>query len=151
MLENIIIASTNLYGIIAYPYCTSFEQTILLLAIVTSTIYHVIEKHKQGMTGLPVFNGLTAHTVFLNIDRMCALITFCTFFDYDHMFEPKIIMCLCTGLFMMYLAEMVYRDPVHKYNYIFTHCAWHILAYHTIYLVKHNSMCYNAQELISNQ
>jgi hypothetical protein len=136
MLENILVALTNLYGFRAYFYCSKFEQSVLLSAMISSIIYHLIEHHKHGMPGISFFNSVDSHIIFLNIDRLYAVICFLTFFEVNMLNDQNLVICFGTGLFMMFLSEMIFKTPKYKYAYMITHCMWHFLAFHTIYLLR---------------
>lgn len=135
MWQNILVSSSMAYGLRAL----SIAPTPILFwtmsgSILSSVAYHLIEKHKHQMKGIGYFNDIVSHHVFLNIDRIFAIaLGSQILFDYQRWYTDKyIIGCGLIGFTLMTLSEMVYKK--NKFMYIITHCGWHLLAFHSVYL-----------------
>ncbi|QKF94464.1 hypothetical protein QKU48_gp1006 [Fadolivirus algeromassiliense] len=74
---NIIVASTNFYGIYGvYTYYNNnqyIESFIIFCAIWFSILYHLVEKNKHNMPGIGIFTDNTSQMYLLNLDRISAI------------------------------------------------------------------------------
>ena len=145
MLENIVVAITNLVGLLGLHLCqTRREYRALLMAVLSSTVYHLVEHHKHGMPGVSNIHLLAClsnpifHQIFLNLDRICAIYCFYVFFRWEALYHPYIVLELTLGLAMMFMAENVFTgtDVNSRMLYVITHSVWHLTAYLTLIDVK---------------
>jgi len=135
--NNFLVASSNLYAVIPiYNSRSKSEFWILMCAMISSIVYHMIEHHKHGMRGIGVFDSKLSHHIFLNIDRFFAILAFLKFFDIRLLSKNYLLTTILLGFMMMGLSEIVFYTPFFKRSYIMTHCAWHVLAFHSIYLAQ---------------
>lgn len=134
-MENVLVAASNLYAVVPIYVAANrgqpFYAGVLCMAMGFSLLYHMIEHHKHGMTGLGS-GTLEEHDVCINLDRfwaVCAVMTGLWMqqdiytFLYDHMFP------IAVGLQLLFTSERTTNKRV----YILTHSLWHIAAFHMAY------------------
>ncbi len=140
-MENIIVASTNLVGLIAYPLCeTKLERFALLMAMGSSILYHLMENQKHGMSGLSkTLSQPFYHQIFINFDRLSAILCVYVFLSTKILTNPNLLtisVISAIGIICGVLSEIVFRHPYYKNQYIITHCIWHICAFMSVYYIK---------------
>lgn len=134
-MENVFLAATNLYGVRALYVAEEWIHfNSVLLCILASMTYHLIEYRKHGMPGIGYATSTSAHEFFLNLDRIVAIWTFFIFVDYSMISDHHIRRYVYFGALMQYLSERVYRWKEDKTKYIICHALWHLAAYHVLYL-----------------
>jgi hypothetical protein len=137
MFLNLIVASTNLYGLRAWAIApnTSIKWSLGFL-ITASFIYHLIEIHKHDMAGMPFWRNKVAHHTLLNLDRFGVVLMAYNTLSYDLVMNNMDIF----GLFAFGAMCLVFSEPVCEYFkwqklYVVSHSMWHLIGYHCLYVV----------------
>lgn len=140
MWSNIWMSLTNIYGLRAiYNVWLQDEKVnslIILGAVISSSVYHLVECEKHKMSGIGLNNSKELHYITLNIDRFFAVLTFMIMFlkaretKYELIRENMMLEIL--ALSSLFLSEIPFRYE--KPMYMITHTIWHISAYHLVYL-----------------
>ncbi len=137
-MENIIVASSNLFGI--SPLITSFRHgdyltgVTLGLAISTSSISHLIECRKHGMPGI----GYSRKTSYLwnRVDIVTSVILMVRLNYLIFIHKPKIsniiLSLLITSIGLNLASEYDKYNPRLKLRYIILQSSWHITIFTAI-------------------
>lgn len=138
MYSSLILALSNLFGIPclhkAQEKNESCSLAIIYAIIFSSTLMHLTEsKHNYR----PVIFA-SSSTMFLNIDRVVAIIGLVYFFPIywkaDRKTERLINILAIFGLSSLYLGEQKSQDLFfNTYIYPFLHLIWHGCVYTGIY------------------
>lgn len=135
MMDNIIMALSNLYCLVPIYYAsTTTQRIIIFLAGLASFIYHLCEKHKHGLSGIGYFDTVLFHRVLINIDRFFAILAVYYFFDFQKI--DRILVIGSISLVCMSMSELVFKSAEYKYFYMILHILWHIGAFHTIVIIS---------------
>lgn len=137
MFFNLLVACSNLYGLRAL--CVAPNPAIywsLTYLITASFTYHLIERHKHDMDGMPFWRGKVAHHALLNMDRFGVVLLAWNTLTYDLVMNNLDMF----GLFGFGAMCLVFSEPVCEYFkwqklYVVSHCAWHLIGYHCLYVV----------------
>jgi hypothetical protein len=154
-MDNFIVAATNLYAFRAIAQCDArgtkgvedsvfsrhLDAHLLYGAMLSSIVYHLLEKSKHNMTGTPKSGQY--ESMALNADRaFAALVVMRFIYAYHKKIDARILTIGLCSLTCMMLSECQHvvsldRYPIRytKAFYMLTHCLWHIGAFHTAYLL----------------
>lgn len=140
-MENLIVASSNLVGIL--PIISAHEQQNLIifyslyLAMFCSILYHLFETEKHKFPGIfslidpfqSKIIGQRLHQKLINMDRFFALTAIITvIYYYYQLIDNIIIFHSLFGISCLIISEI---NKQSYWLYIITHCLWHIIAFNT--------------------
>lgn len=137
MLENIIVAATNLHGVWAIRNFSEAGDVLraaaVLAAMLSSIVYHLFEHQKHHMPGMGIFGDKKSHEMLIMVDRVCALfaITFCATPPSILGIMPISIIS-AAGVSAMIMSELVAPKlpPRHdRLVHIVFHSIWHLCAF----------------------
>ena len=141
-MENILVASTNLYGIAAiincYKHRNLFDGIMIAMPMIASTFYHLAEHSKHFMPGFAMHKF---ERKMLNYDRFFAVISMAYFgIKYiERIKNSNILIPLIIAMVSGYISEHIKHDhsieSIHKSIYMITHAIWHISLFHIVYIL----------------
>jgi hypothetical protein len=148
IMENVIVASTNLYALRSIHALWSnkaYANCFLITASMISSIaYHLVEHSKHGMPGIKFYRQ--CEKVLLNLDRFFAVGSILSFLRLYHrrlMTDRTIQIWIMIAVLNWILSEgYVFLGKSHKtpynlkkYFFMFTHSIWHLCVYHISFLL----------------
>ncbi len=131
-LLNVFMAATMIPFIIPLHIAIVNGDYILALLVafsgISSSIYHLHENQKHQMTGFSysIFNTSYWDTIFINIDRIAAIILVIYKLYYIQNITGILLYDGFIALMLMTMSETYFR--YHCWEYIFLHTAWHVYA-----------------------
>ena len=133
-LVNIVVALSNLYGLILFIGETTLSMKLLSVAMIaTSTLMHLSET-KHGLPGVKPYNKYS--TLFLWLDRIMAIIciSVVTYFIYYNGLPSMMVIILATiGVIACFISEVILTNQWGLF--VVYHITWHIAAYTTMFCV----------------
>lgn len=137
-MENIIIASSNLYALMCVCNShTMYEFIVLICAMCISIIYHLNE-YSHDISKMSVLNDIKLRVIFLNLNRLFSIAIFLIYFDMKYLswIYANIIATIFIAFFFGATSEILYRNMKSRYLYVFARSMWYIYIYHVVYLMQ---------------
>jgi hypothetical protein len=141
MLENILMAASNLYGFRATDATHNIvDRMTITCAMISSIVYHLFEKSKHGMSGV---SSQMDDKVWLDADRVYAVALVARLLIFHgHKIDRHILAIGAISVTAMAISECqnvidISAIPVGitRAVYMVTHTIWHIGAFHIAYLM----------------
>lgn len=134
-LVNLVVALSNVFGILFFRRVDPVTDAVVSLTIVASILMHLSDQ-KHGLPGIPPFNGYSRHLLWWDriMAYMSTLLVVGRLYGRWRMTPTpilgEIVATGSAGLVLMFVSEVVITDQWVPFTV--THCAWHLLAYRTL-------------------
>jgi uncharacterized membrane protein len=129
-IQNLFLAITNLIALPTIIHTQHYlNKVIVIFAMVASILMHLSEK-KHNLSGIHPFNRFA--WLFLQIDRVVALISGLYVLYMVPAFTPKLLAIGIAGLSCMAISEHIAKEINW---FVFWHTCWHICAFCAMYVV----------------